>query len=931
MIKKRLLCILLAVCLLIPMSLPTYAASESNELKNVTLSLYSNLSPERYISGLYRDNTFYITLEDLCVLTRGKIVKETEEEAVVSFGNCRNGRSIREFVIDVGSGNMAETLHSDKYNITMPSLTQDGKVYVSALHFLRYLGATVKLQEDAPIQFMVIKRYDIFDALSDLINSDLGNFFWWDEVDTGEENLEDKLTNAGVIALINRDSNIFRMMFDAKGIEQEALEDALLSIVKNEGQGYFTENSIESELIDTASGIIGAESDWFDLIKEAYSDGSDVLGEQISKLAERIAITAGVANNLVGAIESLKQFDNMSTSQKNLFEKTILEYPEDSKTLCDGWDVVFDAAQNVSKKIQNEYDAQYKAALDVAESTAYDFLNGVTGAAGANPVSIAWSGVTLLTKMIPFTNEMVEKKVQLYNGYNCSIIQLIANEMLVEAYSDWYYGNALYTGPSEQYKKLDTVKQLIILQLKSTLTTREYLINSGFLENSYASEMKQMNQETAALLNKVENCQINGVDLFSAEYENDISWIENYKTGYIYQAYYNKLMKLQGQYGAVSIIAGEYESWLLGLCFAKLIDFNSDGIEELILAYCSGLEYTWPQYVLEVWEYNNGEIRQAFKGDCLFNQEIYAAIKLCYYDNQYFFAQSILNVDEYALWWGEDSSLQGVEGTALFGYSESKILPVHSLLVKYTDAGDTYQIDGVDMTWEDFANDNLWSDYSKNLEDFWLTDDEKAAELNKTLAELENTFATLQGYLGITTKITQTESGWKQAYIDYVQEAGWGDTYFNYEFYLLDVNGDDIPELLVDFQTTAEGATISTYDGSQINTMYMWTYGFSYIPGENLFCDSGGHMDVYYDYIYKIENGQFIRCGYGDFGAENNSKVQFDEDGYPIYRYYWNNQEVNESAYNEMLNDLYDASRVISPYDGDAMNYMEVLAAIMLY
>ena len=531
MIKKRLLCILLTICLLIPMSLPTYAASESNELKNVTLSLYSNLSPERYISGLYRDNTFYITLEDLCALTRGKIVKETEEEAVVGFGNCRNGKSIREFVIDVGSGNMAEPLYSDEYNITLPSLAQDGKVYVSALHFLRYLGATVKLQEDSPIQFMIIKRYDIFDALSDLINSDLGNFFWWDEVDTGEENLEDKLTNAGVIALINRDSNIFRMMFDAKGIEQEALEDALLSIVKNEGQGYFTENSAESELIDTASSIIGAEADWFDLIKEAYADGSDVLGDQISDLASSAAITAGFANNVIGAFESLKQFDNMSSSQRNLLEKTVLQYPEDSKTLCDGWNVVFDAAKNVSGKIQSEYDAQYKAALDVAESTAYDFLNGATGAAGANPVSIAWSGVTLLTKMIPFTNEMIEKKVQLYNSYNCSIIQLIANEMLVEAYSDWYYGNALYTGSAEQYKKLDSVKQLIVLQLKSTLTTREYLINSGFLERNYASEMKEMNQETAILLNKAENCQINGVDLFSVEYENDISWIENYETG----------------------------------------------------------------------------------------------------------------------------------------------------------------------------------------------------------------------------------------------------------------------------------------------------------------------------------------------------------------------------------------------------------------
>ena len=313
---------------------------------------------------------------------------------------------------------MAETLYSDKYNITMPSLIQDGQVYVSALHFLRYVGATVQVDENSPVQFMVIKRYDIFDALSELASSDCGNFFWWDEVDTSNESLKNKLTNAGVVALINRDSNIFRMMLDASVIEPEAIEDALLSIVKNEGQGYFTENTTESELIETASGIIGAEADWFDLIKEAYADGSDVLGDQISDLASSAAITAGFANNVVKAVESLKQFDNMSIVQKNVLSKTILDHPKDSKTLCDGWDVVFDAAQNVNKKIQSEYDAQYKTALKVAESTAYDFLNGATGAAGANPVSIAWSGINLLTKMIPLTNELIGKKEQLYNGYN---------------------------------------------------------------------------------------------------------------------------------------------------------------------------------------------------------------------------------------------------------------------------------------------------------------------------------------------------------------------------------------------------------------------------------------------------------------------------------------------------------------------------------
>lgn len=520
--KNRLLSVFLALCILVSTFLPTYVlAADSAELKPVTLSLYSNLSSDHYLSGLYKDNAFFITIEDLCQLIGGKIVKKTGQEAIVNVG-------VREFIIIVGNLNMSETLYSDKNNIAMPSLLHDGQIYVSALHFLRYIGATVHMDETANVQFMVIKRYDIFDALEELVSSESGHFFWWDEVDVGNKDLEKRLINAGVVALINRDSNIFRMIFDAEGIQREAIEDALLSIVKNEGAGYFDEASTESELIETASGIIGAEADWFSLIKEAYQDTSK-LGEQISDLADSAALTAGFANNVVNAVESLKQFDNISTIQKDILQKTILKHSEDSRTLCDGWNTIYDAAENVDAKVKSEYVARYSAALKVAESTSYDLLNGITGAAGANPVSIAWSGAILLTKLIPFTNDMIGKKDKLYNGYTCSMVQLIANEMLVGSYSDWYYNNGFYTDSIVQYETLDAVKQLMILQLKSTLTTREYLIQSGFLQESYISVMKQMNQETAFLLNKVENCKITGVNMYDSQYDENISWIMNYK------------------------------------------------------------------------------------------------------------------------------------------------------------------------------------------------------------------------------------------------------------------------------------------------------------------------------------------------------------------------------------------------------------------
>ena len=516
---KRFVCCLLALCLLGHIVPEVGLAAEAEGPIDVTLSLYSNISHDTYISGLYDDDVFYITLEKLCELVDGAVTSRSNNQATIKVG-------IREFDLDVGSGNMAEKLYSENYNITMPSILKDGQIYISALHFLRYIGATVHIDEQANIQFMVIKRYDIFNAIEDLSASESGNFFWWDEIDAEYGEIEDMIVNAGVIALINRDSNIFRMMFDAKGMEREAVEDALLSIVKNEGAGYFDENSKESELIDTASGLIGAESDWFGLIKEAFQDTSE-LGDQISDLADSAALTAGFANNVVKAVESLKQFDNMSIVQKDLLATTILAHSNDSKTLNNQWGVVLDAARNVDAKVQNEYAAQIGAATQVAQSTAYDLMNGVTGAAGANPVSIAWNGAILLTKLIPSTNQMIGRKDKLYNAYNSSMIQLIANEMLADAYSDWYYSNGMYTNIGTQYDMLNTVKQLIIFQLKSTLTTREYLIQSGFLDENYADSMKELNQDIALLLNKTENCKITGVNMYSAEYEEDLSWIAN--------------------------------------------------------------------------------------------------------------------------------------------------------------------------------------------------------------------------------------------------------------------------------------------------------------------------------------------------------------------------------------------------------------------
>ena len=160
---------------------------------------------------------------------------------------------------------------------------------------------------------------------------------------------------------------------------------------------------------------------------------------------------------------------------------------------------------------------------------------------------------------------------------------------------------------------------------------------------------------------------------------------------------------------------------------------------------------------------------------------------------------------------------------------------------------------------------------------------------------------------------------WKQAYLDYIAENRIYDSFGNEStlYALININNDAIPELYIDYGFTYAGSVLCTYTDGKFVTQDMWVYGFSYLEGQNLFCDSGGHMDVYWDKLYKIEDGQIVMVADGEYGAEDNAHVQLDAYGEPIYQYYWNNEQLDsEAAYNEQLNRVFDTSKAIDIYDG---------------
>ncbi len=167
---------------------------------------------------------------------------------------------------------------------------------------------------------------------------------------------------------------------------------------------------------------------------------------------------------------------------------------------------------------------------------------------------------------------------------------------------------------------------------------------------------------------------------------------------------------------------------------------------------------------------------------------------------------------------------------------------------------------------------------------------------------------------------SQTDTAWKQAYADYIRNS-YDQGVAGYQ--LIYVDDDDIPELAVIGICEAAGSRIITYANGQIYEKQLCRTYFTYIERENLLCNSDGVMDGYYDLVYCIIDGQLTLIAEGNYGAEDHTNLQQDENGNLIYKYFWNGIEMTEEDYNSALNEVYDTSKAKQGYELGAYDTVE--------
>ena len=158
-------------------------------------------------------------------------------------------------------------------------------------------------------------------------------------------------------------------------------------------------------------------------------------------------------------------------------------------------------------------------------------------------------------------------------------------------------------------------------------------------------------------------------------------------------------------------------------------------------------------------------------------------------------------------------------------------------------------------------------------------------------------------------------ASWRDAYRAYVTaNPSQGDTYA-----LIYVNGDDIPELVIDSGYEAGGCRILTYGQGQVNVLTTRRRGFTYIERGNRLCNSDGSMDSYYDDVYEIRNGRWVCIARGEYYGYLSGWNDILQ-RYVCKNYIWNGQKTDIGQYMIALSQVYDGQRAVGVEDGYSLS-----------
>lgn len=153
--------------------------------------------------------------------------------------------------------------------------------------------------------------------------------------------------------------------------------------------------------------------------------------------------------------------------------------------------------------------------------------------------------------------------------------------------------------------------------------------------------------------------------------------------------------------------------------------------------------------------------------------------------------------------------------------------------------------------------------------------------------------------------ITETVDSWKQIYADFLENdmdeiTGYADDnwYEDWTFGFIYLNDDDIPELVLSTGYEAGGNIILTIVNGKVDYIRTARLGFYYDEYDNILINHDGHMGMYYDIVFSINEDGFELIKDGEFYELIDEELES-----PIgFEYYLDGEEVSVDEYLAVIN-----------------------------
>ena len=147
---------------------------------------------------------------------------------------------------------------------------------------------------------------------------------------------------------------------------------------------------------------------------------------------------------------------------------------------------------------------------------------------------------------------------------------------------------------------------------------------------------------------------------------------------------------------------------------------------------------------------------------------------------------------------------------------------------------------------------------------------------------------------------------WQEAYIDFINKIHVTTYDIEFEYSLIYVDADDIPELYIDAGVSVLGEIIVSFYNGKIGTMQRDRGGIAYIEHGGLLYNGNGAMGFYPFNVYMLEKGVFSEIGTGECYERIEGDILY-------YDYFWENKAVTEAEFKAYIAELIDTSECISP------------------